>query len=176
MSLMLLVGSGVHYAAEALASDCVASDASTRGKSAEVLKIHQRVTLVDLQRFKSLSGCEWDDIGITSCSIVGAHGEVYVIFDSAVMRVDVGVTESAFKFCEFAGLSAQANVEGVKRWTRARDASVGSGSPADARNLPSVLAVGFRSRWCESDCDAEFLFTNGRHLKAVRIVTKEPYF
>lgn len=173
---LLLVGGCVQQSCVVSANDCVKPILSGTGEPPDALQIHTHFFPRDLKRFKSLPGCEWDDAGVRGCSVTGSHGEEYLIFEGNVVRVDVEVADLAFKFCEFAGLTAQSSVEDVQRWAKDRRAEVVSGSPPDAPDLFSVLAIGFVSRWCAKDCDAAFSFFPDGHLQTVRIMTHEPYF
>lgn len=139
------------------------------------LQIGSDFGLMELAHFPKLSGCEWDSDQVVSCSVVGSYGELYVIFEGIVVRVDVEVTAPAFMFPEFSGLSSRSDVEGVKRWSQSRSSRIVAGSPPDAPEAFSVLALGFMSRWCNSGCHAIFLFSDSGDLQTIRIAPNEPF-
>lgn len=111
---------------------------------------------------------------VVGCSVVGHHGETYGLFEGAVIVVDIATSASAFRFCEFAGLTAHVGVAEVEAWAKPRSRSVSTVTQPD--HLLSVAAMGFQSRWCQRECGAEFSFSSAGRLERIRVVTELPWF
>jgi hypothetical protein len=137
--------------------------------SSNHLEIGSTFATLDLKRFKAMPGCEADAAGVVSCSVVATSGELYVVFEGWVVRVDVEASDLAFSFCEFEGLTAESTVEQVKDWANARSAQVIDRQPPDAPEPRIVLVGDFQSRWCANGCHAAFFFSQGAPARSSHI-------
>lgn len=168
-----LVGGCIQQTTLAATNDCQVSSPTAVAKPFRHLEMGAPFHPTDLKSFKALPGCELDRVGVVSCSATGSLGELYVIFEGRVVRVDIEVSDAAFCLCEFAGLETQRTVEEVKRWVKNRSLEIVDGHPRDAPELYTVLALEFSTRWCRKGCYAAFNFADS-HLESIRILTDEP--